>query len=120
MATVITGRDRLCHLGRSFLLCLLESVKTEGIPHLAELRGRRGGPLSDPSTETEGILNLAELRGGQHARPLDQVVPGQGGQPRARGKAWTREHEPQQAFKKQSFHGAYCDFDAQAADADVR
>jgi hypothetical protein len=72
------------------------------------------------STETEGVLNLAEFRGGQNARLLDQVVPGQCGQPRARGKARTREREPQHPFKGQSFHGAYCHLDAPAGDVDTR
>ncbi|WP_399065278.1 hypothetical protein [Streptomyces winkii] len=72
------------------------------------------------STETEGVLNLAEFRGGQGARSLDQVVPGHDGQPRARGKARTREGEPEHAFKGQSFHVAYCHFDAQAGDVDTR
>ena len=42
------------------------------------------------------------------------------GQPCVRGKARTREREPQHPFKGQSFHGAYCHFDAQAGDVDTR
>ncbi|MFJ8716163.1 MBL fold metallo-hydrolase [Streptomyces violaceus] len=91
-----SGRDSPRHRARRFLLRLPEAA------------------------ETEGILNLAELRGGQDTRPLDQVVPGHGGQPRARGKAWTRERQPQHAFKGQSFQGAYSHFDTQTADVDAR
>lgn len=59
-----SGRDRPRQWGCPFLLRLPESTETEGVPYLAELRGRRRGRLLRLSTETEGGLNLAELRGG--------------------------------------------------------
>jgi hypothetical protein len=69
---------------------------------------------------TQGIVDLAELGGGHCARPLDQVVPAQGGQPGARGKARPREREPQHAFKGQSFRDADCHLDSQAGDVGIR
>src|SRR5262249_35420980 len=49
-----------------------------------------------------------------------QVVPAQGGQPGARGKARAREHEPQDAFEGQSFQDADCHLNAQAGDVGAR
>ena len=106
--------------GGPFLLPLLESAGTEGIFNLAEPGHRGRGPLRPPPAGTEGIVDLAELRGGQRARPLDQVVPAEGGQPGARGKARMREHKPQRAVEGQSFQDADRHFDPQAGDAGAR
>jgi hypothetical protein len=68
----------------------------------------------------QGVIDLAELGGRHRACLLDQVFPAQGGQPRTRGKARPREHEPQHAVEGQSFLDADCDFDSQAGDVGIR
>jgi len=69
---------------------------------------------------TQCVVDLAELGGGHCACPLDQVVPAQGGQPGARGKARPREREPQHAFKGQSFRDADYHLDSPAGDVGIR
>src|SRR6516165_301864 len=106
--------------GCPFLLRLLESLRTEGSLDLAE-SGRRGrGPFRPPFAGAEGIVDLDELCGRHRACPLDQVVPAQGGQPGARGKARAGERDAQHAFKGQSFLDADCHFGPQAGDVGVR
>ena len=76
-------------------------------------------PPTPSPPRRRAFSNLAEFRGGR-TPARSKVVPGHCGQPRARGKARTREREPQHPFKGQSFHGAYCHFDAQAGDVNTR
>jgi hypothetical protein len=72
------------------------------------------------SSQPKSILKLTELRGRQSPSPLDQVIPRQGDQPRAKDVAVTRKCDAHDAFVRKPLASADLDLHAHTTDVSAR